>query len=48
MTLNALQRHDGNRKAVVQGLGFYKSTFFSEVKAFGIDLSARDRRVVHS
>ena len=44
MILDALQRHDGNRKAAAQELGFHKSTFFRKIKAFGIDLPARDGR----
>ena len=44
MILDALQRHDGNRKAAAQELGFHKSTFFRKIKAFDIDLPARDGR----
>lgn len=44
MILDALQRNNWNRKATAQELGFHKSTFFRKIKAFGIELPARDGR----
>ena len=44
MILDALRRNNWNRKAAAVELGFHKSTFFRKIKAYNIELPARDGR----
>jgi len=46
MITDALRRHNGNRKAAAQQLGFNPSTLFRKAKTLGIDLPDRDGRAV--
>ena len=44
LIIDALKRHDWNRKAAAKQLGLCKSTFFRKVKEHGIALHERDGR----
>ncbi|MBN1912245.1 MAG: sigma 54-interacting transcriptional regulator [Pirellulales bacterium] len=42
--IEAIRRHDGNRKAAAQGLGIHPSTLFRKIKQLGIQLPETDGR----